>query len=116
MKTVYVSGRMTGMPELNFPAFHAAAAYLRAQGYRVINPAELDEGDTEPMSWAGYMRRDIKALMDCDLIAMLPDWERSKGATIEHDLAVDLGMGLIFLTQHDRTAQPRRWWQFWKYA
>lgn len=42
MKHLYISGPITGMPDLNFPAFHAAAAALRAAGYTVTNPAELD--------------------------------------------------------------------------
>jgi hypothetical protein len=44
MKKIYLSGPMTGLPDLNFPAFHAEAARLRALGYDVINPAELPEG------------------------------------------------------------------------
>jgi len=29
---IYVSGPMRGIPEFNFPAFHVAAAKLRAEG------------------------------------------------------------------------------------
>ena len=39
---VYISGPMSGLPELNFPAFHAAAASLRAKGLDVVNPAEIN--------------------------------------------------------------------------
>ena len=39
---IYCAGPMTGLPELNFPAFHAEAARLRAFGYEVINPAEIN--------------------------------------------------------------------------
>ena len=39
---IYIAGPMTGLPELNFPAFHAEAARLRAFGYEVINPAEIN--------------------------------------------------------------------------
>lgn len=95
----YISGPMTGMPDLNFPAFHKAAASLRASGYRVVNPAELDEADAgEEMSWEQYLRRDIRALMDCTHIALLPGWERSKGAKLEKHIADALGMRQIFLT------------------
>jgi hypothetical protein len=38
------------------------------------------------------MKLDIKQLVDCDGVALLPDWFRSKGASIEHRLAHDLGM------------------------
>jgi hypothetical protein len=43
------------------------------------------------------MRADIKALMDCTHIALLPEWERSRGALIEARLAADLGMRRIDL-------------------
>ena len=38
---VYISGPMTGVPDLNRPAFDAAEKRLTAQGHFVINPAEL---------------------------------------------------------------------------
>lgn len=98
MKT-YLSGGMSNLPEFNFPAFHRAAASLRARGIEVVNPAELDAADTEPKTWAEYLRRDIKALMDCDCIAMLPGWRDSKGATLENHIAQQLGMQVIELPQ-----------------
>ena len=33
------------------------------------------------------LRKDIKAMMDCDTIAMLPNWANSKGAMLEVKLA-----------------------------
>lgn len=39
---VYLAGPMRGVPHFNFPAFHAAAAELRARGYVVFSPAEAD--------------------------------------------------------------------------
>ena len=89
MNRIYISGPMTGLPEFNFPAFHARAAELRAQGRDVINPAEHDELPDQP--WHVYLRKDIRLLMDCDTIHMLPGWSRSKGARLEHHVAVELG-------------------------
>ena len=39
MKRIYVAGPMSGLPAFNFPAFHEAAADLRACGFDVVNPA-----------------------------------------------------------------------------
>jgi len=39
VKRIYLSGPMTGLPELNFPAFAAMTASLRAGGHTVTNPA-----------------------------------------------------------------------------
>lgn len=93
MKVVYVSGPMTGMPELNFPAFHAAAAKLRAQGHDVRNPAEV--GEEPGKTWEDYMRKDLRLLCDCNAIYLLPGWEKSKGAHLELHIAHRLGMEVI---------------------
>jgi len=90
---IYISGPMSGMPDLNVPAFNEAAKALRAAGYTVTNPAELDAQDAgKVMTWEQYMRRDIAALMQCDGIATLPGWTNSRGATLEVDIATRLSM------------------------
>lgn len=94
---VYVSGKMSGLPDLGFPLFNKAAASLRASGYEVVNPAEMDAADTGPKEWHEYLRRDITELVKCDAIALLPNWTESKGARLERHIAVELGMREIFL-------------------
>ena len=86
---VYVSGPMTGLPDLNRPKFNSEADLLRAQGFTVVNPAEsvLPESAT----WKEHMREDIRAMLDCDRIHMLPGWERSRGAVLELTIAHALG-------------------------
>lgn len=89
MRRIYLSGPMSGLPELNFPAFAAEAARLRGLGFEVVNPAEINpEGGT----WHECMRRDVAALVTCDHVATLPDWEKSQGATLEVYLADRLGI------------------------
>ena len=90
---VYIAGRMTGLPDLNFPAFHAEAKYLRSLGFDVVNPAEVNPDHTMP--WNECMRRDIAELVKCDAIRMLPGWEGSKGAMLEYHIAERLGMAVI---------------------
>lgn len=87
---VYVAGPMNGLPDLNFPAFHAATAQLRAGGVRAVNPAEINAAAAG--QWVDCMRADLKQLVDCDAIVLLPGWEKSKGATLEHTVAVALGL------------------------
>lgn len=95
MTRVYLSGPMSNLPDLNFPAFHAAAAALRGKGFEVINPAEisLDQG----ASWEACMRADIKALCDCDALALLPGWMDSRGAHLEVHIAHRIGLRLYAL-------------------
>lgn len=86
---LYLSGPMTGLPDLNYPAFNAEAARLRSLGYDVVNPAELNAPDTP---YHQCMETDIRALLDCDAIAFLPKWEHSKGACLEGQIALTIGM------------------------
>jgi|ERR1019366_6855530 hypothetical protein len=79
---LYLSGPMTGVPDLNRPAFAKAAKALRKKGYRVVNPPELDKNSPQ-RSWEGCLRRDIAELLDCDKIALLPRWRKSRGAALE---------------------------------
>ncbi|KTT15843.1 DUF4406 domain-containing protein [Pseudacidovorax intermedius] len=89
----YVAGPMTGLPDLNFPAFHAAAATLRAAGHHVENPAEIN---ADPKAgWVDCMRADIQRLVTCDAVLLLPGWRNSRGATLEHHIAQALGLQLV---------------------
>lgn len=106
--STYIAGPMSpyafGLEETpddwdwNHPAFNHIAEIYRAAGHTVINPAELDAdaGDAGKHAWDFYLRRDIKVLADCDHIVMLPGWENSKGAKLEHHIAVELGMEVTY--------------------
>lgn len=93
----YLAGPMSGIEDFNFPAFHHWAQRLRAEGFEIINPAELNPDHSMP--WAECMKRDIAALVTCDGIALMPGWERSRGAKLEHDIAHQLGLRKMFLTE-----------------
>lgn len=104
---VYLSGPMRGYENFNFPAFDAAAAFLRSQGHEVFNPAEKDrDHDPTGISWKSKtgditaaektgvfdrrvaIRADLDYIIDhADAIALLPGWNESKGANAELWLA-----------------------------
>lgn len=88
MSRIYLAGPMSGIKDFNFPAFHERADSLAAQGYDVVNPAT--HGDVE--SWDFYIRKDLKLLLDCDAVAVLPGWRASKGASLEVHVARTLDM------------------------
>mgnify|MGYP002142675673 FL=1 len=90
---IYIAGPMTGLPDLNFPAFHTEAKKWRDLGHEVVNPAEINPDHTMP--WALCMRRDIAALVTCDTIVLLPNWRLSRGATLEQHIAERLSMSQI---------------------
>lgn len=85
---LYIAGPMSGLPDYNYPAFHAAETVLRAAGHDVLNPATNPEQD----SWEGYMRAAIGQVVQAEGIAWLPGSQDSRGARLELYLADRLGM------------------------
>jgi hypothetical protein len=85
---VYISGPMTGLPDHNRAAFNATATCLRAAGYEVVNPAE----QPEQKNWQEYMRHDLRLLLTCRSLVLLPGYERSRGVRLE--LAVARALSL----------------------
>jgi len=98
---VYLAGPMSNIPQFNFPAFFAAAEQLRAAGFEVVSPAEIDnaedkgaalastDGDMRTIenkkTWGDFLARDVKLLADTGIqgIVFLPNWQDSKGAKLE---------------------------------
>ncbi len=94
----YLSGPMTGWPHHNHPAFEAAAKRLRAQGVQVISPHEITPPTNGLWSWQEHMRVDLAALLTCDVIVLLPQWETSRGAQLEKTVAEALGLSVVYYT------------------
>lgn len=94
---IYIAGPMRGIAEYNFPAFMRAEEVLVREGWEVINPAQidLDEGFDVDTPQKGltkqdledYIMRDIRLVIKCDAICMLPEWGSSDGAYVEHAIA-----------------------------
>lgn len=94
---IYIAGPMSGYPEFNYPAFHEAERKLREAGYEPVNPAlphqVSDDGDSlaAGVTYQDCLREALQALLTCDGVALLPGWELSKGAKLEHHVATVLG-------------------------
>lgn len=110
---VYLAGPMRGYVEYNFPAFHAAAAKLRAHGLEVWSPAENDvnqdgfdpaKDTAQPM--IHYMRRDLPAVLASDFVAVLPGWEKSQGACLEVHVARTCGLPVYHADTLQAVAVP----------
>jgi len=81
---------MTGYPDFNFPAFHAAATALRDANYEVVNPTENHDGRTD-LPLVEYFKTDLPQVCEADAVVVLPGWRFSRGASIEVSLAQHLG-------------------------
>jgi hypothetical protein len=92
---IYISGKITGLEfEKAFYLFYKAEKLLQSQGYSVVNPMKLPHEHDK--SWESYMKEDLKAMLDCDSIYLLPNYNDSKGALIEKELAELLGLDVIY--------------------
>lgn len=89
----YIAGPMRGIEKLNFPAFNHAEKVLKREGYKVVNPAKINEAPGAP--WEECMKADIKELLTCDCIFVLSGWEKSKGAQFEVYIGRMLGMAIV---------------------
>lgn len=99
MTTLYIAGPMSGLPEFNYPAFEDAERTLDPH-FDVLSPhrIDFDQGTTPgEHPWVWYMRHALRLLLDADGVALLPGWQDSRGAKIEHDLAVELGMPVRYV-------------------
>lgn len=116
---IYLAGPMRQIKDFNFPAFHVAAAELRAKGHVVFSPAEKDmetfgdkasspTGNEKTMArkvglTTMELRREV-FLVDtewickhADAIYLLPGWEQSRGAQAERALGIALGLEIVEL-------------------
>lgn len=97
-KQVYIAGCVTNggmIPEADYrKKFDTAAAKLRVLGHEPLDPTTLPHNHAR--RWQDYMIEALHAMLDCDAVLALPCWKRSKGATIEVQLALRLGKEVIF--------------------
>lgn len=94
----YISGPMSGLPDLNFPAFADCARVLRAHGVTVVSPHEQGgDGDNDPANWGTYVRADIVEMAKhCNAIVLLPGWPDSRGAKLELHVALALNFKVFY--------------------
>jgi hypothetical protein len=97
---IYIAGPMSGYPQFNFPYFDHVANTLRANGFEVVSPAELDDPEFHAKvleegitgyekhllgAWGDCLARDVKLIADSgiEMIVLLPRWQASRGARLE---------------------------------
>ena len=95
---IYIAGKI-GNHDLHVytQKFEAAENHLRVIGYEPVNPCKINSYLFFP--WEDYILNDIRHLLKCEAIYMLKDWTESKGARIEHFIALEAGMKVIYEQQ-----------------
>jgi hypothetical protein len=118
--SIYLCGRMTGIPYFNFPEFFKSEEFLQKEGWEVFSPAREDikrygdfwkqclngtHEEAELACWPNKaptyrdcMRIDLNYILNtAEAIALMPGWEFGKGTIIEKLLADVLGLRIIYL-------------------
>lgn len=111
---VYIAGPMTGYPRWNFDAFEDAAHELRALGFAVTSPHEMDlangfdpDGKGSGFDLAAALEADLDAVEASDLVATLDNFEDSPGAVLETLLAAACGIPCVPLAEALRVKSRR---------
>lgn len=106
---VYIAGPMTGFEAYNLHAFQRAQREWRLRGHDAIIPFESNstvwqrhfgrEFDpyTDSCDWGDPLLRelfveDVAYLLSADAVAVLPGWQKSKGALLELHHALMFGL------------------------
>jgi hypothetical protein len=109
MVKAYIAGKVSGMPEHIVKAkFDAKMFELLEKGIFPLNPVlEIKSTNRERQQlglpkWTDkthrnkIMRQCVIWLAECDEIHLLPDWQESKGAIDERDIALKLGIKIVY--------------------
>ncbi len=96
----YISGPITGHDNY-LDIFKQAESAVKEMGMIPVNPAEAFSS-LKGLEWKDYMMLSIDLLFSCDAIFMLPNWEASAGASIEHSFAVGAGYIIVDGWKNDK--------------
>ncbi len=117
---IYISGPITGHHDFNARKFLDAEdqiwVYQKQLGVPegrdivYLNPIRNDGGETyeeivqrcrdakeSGKAWLDYMRGDVKMIADADMVVTLSGWHNSRGAKVEVELALGLGLPVMYL-------------------
>ncbi|MGL4349526.1 MAG: DUF4406 domain-containing protein [Aeromonas veronii] len=91
-KRAYIAGPVTGIPDDNHQAFAVEAHKAERQGFIAFNPTVLPKG----LEHHEYMALCLPMVAMSDVVIMLPGWQSSRGAKLEHEYALCLGKEITY--------------------
>lgn len=102
-EVVYLSGRMTGLPDYNYPAFFALEdkiAEVAGSAVQVVNPANT--GVQEGWGFKDYLSKCLIDMLQMGVtkVITMDDWVLSKGAKLEVHVAKELGIPVVHYDQY----------------
>lgn len=109
---VYIAGPMTGYADYNVDAFDDAQTRWIMKGHEAHTPFESSDVVWQRHHGRGFapgkdrceygdtilreiFAEDVKLLLSCDAIALLPGWRKSRGANVELAVARLFGLTIF---------------------
>lgn len=90
----YIAGKIGDLPkEIYTNLFDEAKKEVTRLGFEPVSPVDLPHDHDK--TWSSYMKEDVKAMLDCEVVYCLRNWRHSPGAKIEIDIALNLGLQII---------------------
>jgi hypothetical protein len=89
----YLSGAITHQPDFKayFKKYEEELQYWGIDN--IFNPAAVEW--PQDVKWETCMKYDLKILVNCDVLVLLPNWKKSKGVKLEIHIAKALGIRVI---------------------
>ena len=86
---------MNGLTQEQVKAkFNRAADVLISQGYVAVSPISIYQSVND---WQEATRDNIKTMLECDELHLLPCWQESRSAQLKRDIALRLGMHIKYM-------------------
>lgn len=115
---IYIAGPISGLPQVSLEEkkarFYRAQTNLLDAGYDALVPLDVPvdncSGGCNPdghigqdgvptHGWGCFMKHDLRALLWCDELALLPGWEESRGTLLELEIAKACAMPVTYLDE-----------------
>lgn len=95
---IYICGPIdtAGQKEKNIETFIQTEAWLDWYYRGKVNVVNPTKSGTEGLSYIQFIKNDIRQLLECEAIVLLPGWPQSKGARGELNIAMYLNMRVFY--------------------